>query len=142
MDETVITVLAAEEDGELVILLIVENDEGALADFEIDDGLVWVEGADLVGLLVDVGGRDVLLLALVDGFLVNDVLLDVADGAVFARAMALEQPGFELPHAAGDLVDALVDGGIDVLGGGLHFDDDVVGAEENDFGHQIGRAHV
>ena len=103
MDETVIAVLAAEEDGELVILLIVEDHEWTLADLEIDDGLIREERTDLVGLLVDVGWRDLLLLTLVDGFLVDDVLLDMANGAIFARAMALEQAGFELPHALGHL---------------------------------------
>jgi hypothetical protein len=103
LDEAVVAVLAAEEDGETVRLLVVEEHKGALADLEIHDGLVGKERTDLVGLLVHVGRRRLLFLTLVHGSSWNDVLLEVADGAILARAMALEQAGLVLAHAAGDL---------------------------------------
>jgi len=133
LDETVVAVFATEHDGELVGLLVVEDDEGAVAEFEVHDGLVGVEGADFVFLSVDVSRLDMVFLGGVEDLGVEDLLFDVADTAVFARAMAFEEAGLVLPHAAGDLGDGLVDGGVDVLRGTLHFDDDVIGTEEDDF---------
>jgi hypothetical protein len=134
LDQAVVAVFAAEHDGELVGLLVVEDDEGTVAKFEVHDGFVGEEGADFVLLGVDVGGLDVVFLGGVEDFGVEDLLFDVADAAVFARAVALEEAGLVLPHAPGDLGDGFVDGGVDVLRGALHFDDDVIGTEEDDFG--------
>ena len=63
----------------------------------------------------------------------KDLLLQKTDAAFFARAMALEQACFELPHPAGDFGDGLVNRCIDVFRCAFHFDDDVIGAEEDDF---------
>ena len=79
-----------------------------------------------------VGRLDVLFFG-VQNFLMEDLLLNVADGDFLARAVVFQQAGLVLAHAPGDLGGAFVDGSIDVLGDGLHFDDDVIGTEEDDF---------
>lgn len=133
LNEAVVTVFAAEEDGELVGLLVVEDHERPVAKFEVHHGFVREEWAHFVLLTMDVGGLDMVFLSGVEDFCMEDLLFNVADAAVFARTVALEETGFELPHAASDLGDGLVDGRVDVLCGALHLDDDVIGTEKDDF---------
>ncbi len=132
-DDAVFAVFAAIDDGEFVGVLIVEGDEGAVAEGEVDDGFIRVERKQAVGFGVNVGVFDVIFLS-VEGFLAVDFFFEGFDAAIFARAMAFEHAGFEFAHAAGDLGDRFVDGGVDVVGAGVDFDDDVIGAEEDDFG--------
>ena len=85
-DEAVVTILAAEQQGEAMGLLIVEEDEGTITDFEIHHGFVSIERTDFVLLLVHIGRLDVLFFG-VQHFLMEDLILDVADGDFSARAM-------------------------------------------------------
>ena len=81
---------------------------------------------------MDDEGLHFLYLMVVNGFGMIDAFIHVADGSV-AGPVVFEEAGLVFPHAAGDLTDGLINGGIEQLGGAAGLDSDVIGAKKDDF---------
>src|SRR5688572_29018054 len=132
-DHAVVAVLAAEEDVQLVGLLIVKDHEVSVAEFQGRDGLIRIERTDAKVFRVNDDRLDFFVRVVLKSFGGIDVFVEVPNAAL-AGAVISEELRLILPHAAGDLADGLVDGGVKVFAGAAALDGDMVRAEQNNFG--------
>ena len=79
---------------------------------------------------------------MIESLLGEIAFVEMPDRLVAVRAVFLEQAGLVLAHAAGDFLDRFVERDIHVLAFGVGLDGDVIGAEEDDFGHMPVFLHV